>query len=240
MKKSSLRHTAEKFEIPYIDISLSRGAKINSWISPIDCRAVRVEDVVLDSFKLNGWRGYSGEGGLILNLIKAMSFEQIAPRNRSTCIEALYAQNVAFDEDRFSPEELLNNVAKADARTIERNFDLMASRENISYKYEGISFTSSTSMLDYFPGLERWMFIELFKVTGNELIYNIASKFIQAPYEYRRGWPDLTIWRDNELKFVEVKAPGDKLQNSQKVIIENFAKPFGLNFVLAGVIETNA
>ncbi|MFC4621467.1 VRR-NUC domain-containing protein [Comamonas nitrativorans] len=228
MKKSSLRHTAEKFEIPYIDISLSREAKINSWISPIDCRAVRVEDAVLDSFKLNGWRGYSGEGGLILNLIKAMSFEQIAPRNRSTCIEALYAQNVAFDEDRFSPEELLNNVAKADARTIERNFDLMASRENISYK------------LDYFPGLERWMFIELFKVTGNELIYNIASKFIQAPYEYRRGWPDLTIWRDNELKFVEVKAPRDKLQNSQKVIIKNFAKPFGLNFVLAGVIETNA
>ncbi len=237
MRKGSLQDTAATLEIPYMDVSLRRGAEIDSWISPKNGQSVHVEEAVLDIFTLNGWRGYSGEGGLILNLIKAMSFEKIAPRNRSTYVEALYAQNVAFEEDRFSPEALLDRVAIADVRTVEKNFDLMASREEVAIKYEGLSSTSSTSMLDFFPGLERWMFVELLGVAGNELIHSIASKFMKAPYEYRRGWPDLTIWKDNELKFVEVKAPGDKLRDSQKKIISVFAKPLRLNFILAGVRE---
>lgn len=239
MKKSPLQHVAAKLEISYMDVSLRRGAEINSWISPKDGRAVRVEEAVLDSFKLNGWRGYSGEGGLILNLIKAMSFERVAPRNRSTYVEALYAQNVAFEEDRFSPKVLLDRVAIADVCTVGKNFDLMASREKIAIQYEGNSSASSTSMLDFFPGLERWMFVELLCVAGNELMHSIASKFIEAPYEYRRGWPDLTIWKGKELKFVEVKSPGDKVRDSQKRIISDFAKPFGLNFILAGVSDAN-
>ncbi|MGH8556402.1 MAG: hypothetical protein ACRESZ_02850 [Methylococcales bacterium] len=111
---------------------MRRGSQINNWVSPQDGRSVSVEEAVLDKFRLDGWRGYSGEGGLILNLIKAMSFEKIAPRNRATYVEAVYAENVAFDEDRFSPEVLLAHVATADRRTVERNFDLMASRKTLT------------------------------------------------------------------------------------------------------------
>jgi hypothetical protein len=68
-------------------------------------------------------------------------------------------------------------------------------------------------------------------------MHRIASKFAQAPYEYRRGWPDITMWKGSELRFVEVKAPGDKLQQSQKTIVNEFAKPLGLNFSLGGVYE---
>jgi hypothetical protein len=210
---------------------------MNTWVSPQDGRLVGVEEAVLAKFRLDGWRGYSGEGGLVLNLIKAMSFDKIAPRNRSTYIEALYAQNVAFDEDRFPPEALLGRVAAADRRTVEKNFYVMASRETLTVQYDGFSSTSSTSMLDFFPGLECWMFVELFEVAGNKLMHDIASKFMQAPYEYRRGWPDITMWKDGELRFIEVKAPGDKVRDSQKKIITEFSKPLRLNFSLAGVTD---
>jgi hypothetical protein len=176
---------------------------------------------------------------LLLNLIKAMSFEQIAPRNRSTYVEALYAQNVAFVEDKYPPEVLLGHVAVANRLIVEKNFDLMASNEKFTIQYEGFSSESSTSMLDFFPGLKRWMFIELLDVAGNDLIYKIASKFLEVPYEYRCGWPDITMWKDKELKFVEVKAPGDNLRDSQKKIFADFAKPLGMEFILVGVSDAN-
>lgn len=240
MRKSSLQGTAEKLGIPYVTVSLHRGAEKNSWISPKSGQPVCVEAAVLDRFSLDGWRGYSGEGGLLLNLIKAMSFEKISPRNRSTYIEALYAQNVVFEDDKFSPEALLGRVAVADKITVEKNFDLMTSREKFTIQYDGFSSASSTSMLDFFPSLNRWMFVELLDVAGNKLMHSIASKFIESPYEYRRGWPDITMWKNNKLEFVEVKAPGDRLQDSQKKIFSNFAKPLGLNFTLVDVCDADA
>lgn len=233
-KTSALRSAAEKLGIQYEEILLPRGSDKN-WICPQSGRAISVEEAVLAHFRILGWRGYAGEGGLLLNLIKAMSFPSIPARNRSTYVEAIYAQNVAFAEDRFSVERLLAQVARADKPTVEKNFDLMASRDTLTVQYEGFTSTSSTSMLDFFPGLERWMFAELLDVAGNRLLHEIASKFSEAPYDYRRGWPDITMWKNGELRFVEVKAPGDKLHESQRTIIGTFAKPLGLKFSLVGV-----
>ncbi len=196
-----------------------------------------MEEAVLSHFRKDGWRGYSREGGLLLNLLKAMSFKNLAPRNRATYIEALYAQNVSFAEDRFEIAALLKQVLAADQQTVERNFELMASRETFVVQYQGFESSSSTSVLDFFPGLKRWMLIELLAVAGNELLHQIASKFAQAPYDYRRGWPDITMWRDGELRFVEVKGPGDRVHESQKKIVAEFAKPLGLHFTLASVLE---
>lgn len=233
-KLSGLRGTAEKLGVPYIEIPLCRGSE-KSWICPQSGQFLRVEEAVLAHFRIDGWRGYSGEGGLLLNHIKAMSFKSIAPRNRSTYIEAIYAQNVAFAEDHFPLEQMLAQVKISDRHVVERNFDLMTSRMALVVQHEGFSSTSSTSMLDFFPGLERWMFVELLEVAGNSLLHSIASKFSQAPYVYRRGWPDITMWKNGELRFVEVKAPEDRLHESQRTIITEFVKPFGLHFSLAGV-----
>lgn len=233
-KTSALRSAAEKLGIHYEEIPLSRGSGKN-WICPQSALTISVEEAVLAHFRMLGWRGYAGEGGLLLNLIKAMSFPSIPARNRATYVEALYSHNVAFAEDRFPVERLLTQVARADRHAVERNFDLMASREALAIEYEGFTSTSSTSMLDFFPGLERWMFAELLDVAGNRLLHEIASKFSEAPYDYRRGWPDITMWKNGQLRFVEVKAPGDKLHESQRTIIGAFAKPLGLHFSLAGV-----
>lgn len=227
--------TAKNLDVNLVHLRLKMGSSKKEWLNLKTNKYALVEDAVLAHYELSGWRGYSKEGGLLLNLIKSMSFPEIAKRNRATYIEALYAQNVAFDEDKFESSWLLNNVRKATKSQIQKNFRVMASKQPYAWEGEGFQFTSSTSMLDFFPKLEEWMFVELFDNFGSENIHKIAEIFSQDPYEYRKGWPDLTIWKDGQVSFLEVKGPGDSMHTSQKVIIKQFIKPLGLNFSLIDV-----
>ena len=107
--------------------------------------------------------------------------------------------------------------------------------KNVAYWHcNGIRY-SSRSILEYNPYLEEWMLLELFQSMGNARILDIARKFSEDPYEYRKGWPDLTIWKNGQTKFLEVKAPGDSLQKSQQIIIDEFIKPLHLDFALVDV-----
>lgn len=127
----------------------------------------------------------------------------------------------------------------ADAERIKRNFAILTSTTPAVIEEDGFVLSSrTTSMLDFFPGLEAWMFDELFAVAGVGLLHKIARIFAVNPYEYRRGWPDLTIWRGREIRFVEIKAPGDKLQASQRRLVTDLGKPAGLDFWIAEVMPT--
>jgi hypothetical protein len=73
----------------------------------------------------------------------------------------------------------------------------------------------------------------LFEVAG--LLLRIVSLFASNPYEYRKGWPDITIRKDGLLRVAEMKAPGDALGKSQRTIATTFATPLGLDFSVAAV-----
>ena len=140
-----------------------------------------VESAALGWFMEKGWSGYAGEGGLILNLIKAMSFKEIPLQHRCTFIEALYTQNVAFEEDRYDTQVLLKNVVSASSKQVARNYDRMASRK---------LFSIGSGSVIFFPGLKKFHFLELLKALGNDTIFRIAEIFATDPYKYRKGWPD--------------------------------------------------
>ncbi|TOP05084.1 hypothetical protein CGH26_21855, partial [Vibrio parahaemolyticus] len=53
---------------------------------------------------------------------------------------------------------------------------------------------------------------------------------------YRNGMPDLIAFRDNEFEWIEVKGPGDKLQDNQWRWIKEFSRlnvPFVVCYVTA-------
>lgn len=191
---------------------------------------------MLSHLEREGWRGFWGESGLLLNLIKCMSFPDLPLHHRLTYVEAIYAQNIAFDSEKVSVKHLLEALLQATHQQIQRNFDLMVDRGPFSIKRGPITSTSSGSILDYFPGLEPWMLIELFEVAGPGLLHRIAIIFARDPYEFRRGSPDLTVWKNEHLRFVEVKAPSDSLGKSQKTIATTFSILLGLDFSLAAVV----
>jgi hypothetical protein len=196
-----------------------------------------VERAVLSHFEREGWRGFAGEGGLLLNLIKCMSFADLPLHHRLSYVEAIYAQNIAFENEKVPVKRLLGALLQATPAQVQRNFALMLDRGPFTTARSGVTSTSTGSVLDYFPGLESWMLLELLDVAGHDLLHRIASVFARDPYEFRRGWPDVTMWKEGRLRFVEVKAPGDKLGASQKTIAANFAGPLGLDFWLAGVVK---
>jgi hypothetical protein len=48
------------------------------------------------------------------------------------------------------------------------------------------------------------------------------------PYDYRSGWPDLTVIEDGEVSFIEIKTT-DLLHASQLRFAEEIAKPLGFS-----------
>lgn len=232
------QRSAEKAGFRYFEVPLACGSNGKEWVCPQRGTILSVERAVLSHLEREGWRGFWGEGGLLLNLIKCMSFPELPLHHRLTYVEAIYAQNIAFESEKVSVSRLLNALPRATPEQIQRNFALMLDRGPFVTKRGPITSTSTGSVIDYFPGLEPWMLAELFQTAGPELLHRIAATFARDPYEFRRGWPDLTVWKDGHLRFVEVKAPGDSLGKSQKTIATAFAAPLDLDFSLAAVVMT--
>ncbi len=79
-----------------------------------------------------------------------------------------------------------------------------------------------------YPDIAEDFMMQLF-AQNRRTIVKIAEIFVTAPYEFRAGWPDLTLVKGTELKFVEVKTT-DALHKSQIRFIEKFRKPLNLDF----------
>lgn len=142
-------------------------------------------------------------------------------RNSDTFVEALYAQNVAFDEDRFAPERLITTVSNATRRQIERNWKVIAA--------------SAGNSPAYYPNVREHHVTGLFDALGPGRLAEIATVFATAPYDLRAGWPDLTLWQDRKVKFVEVKGPSDSFHASQSRLISKLLLPLGFEVSLAEV-----
>ena len=75
----------------------------------------------------------------------------------------------------------------------------------------------------------------LFEHLGIDRLHAIAERFASASYDLRAGWPDLTLWREGEVRFVEVKAPGDSMHAKQARLISTLLVPLGFRVGLAEV-----
>jgi hypothetical protein len=109
----------------------------------------------------------------------------------------------------------------ADESRIKKNFRFMLNRgpHTVVHNSQFGTFTSidDGTILSFFPDLTEKALLGLFRVLGRERLYAIASIFAQDPYRFRAGWPDLTLWQGEEIRFAEVKAIGDRLRSSHTV-----------------------
>jgi hypothetical protein len=226
----------ERPAIPRVTVSLVRGTGRREWRAPLAPSFRPIEHAVLEHLERDGWRGYCREGGLVLNLIKAMSFDRIPMEHRAGYLEGLYSSNGGPFIENPPVSDMLEQVRVATKRQIKQNFERMASREmHVKSLSDSATLSSNTCMLDFFPYLELWMFQELHAALGNDRIHRVAEKFAGDPYAYRSGWPDLTVWRGNEVKFLEVKGPGDILRENQLRVIHDILLPLSLDVAIIEV-----
>jgi hypothetical protein len=198
-----------------------------------------VEVAALNHYSRDGWHGYPGEGGLMLNLIKAAALPNMHDRDRGSYTEAIFSEIVQLG-DRHPLNEMLNAILAADLAQIKRIFGQMAAPKQMGMvggSTPGDAFYLDSSMLNYFPHLREWHFTELFKSIGSKRLHDLARAFGADPYEYRKGWPDLTLWRNDKLMFKEIKSPGDRIRASQRKTICDILLPLGYEVAIVDVVS---
>ncbi|NTU73919.1 VRR-NUC domain-containing protein [Candidatus Roizmanbacteria bacterium] len=106
----------------------------------------------------------------------------------------------------ISPRQLQANIAEICADPIVQ----YSFKKN--YPFQGILQNFLTSLADS---------------VDSDFIAKIAAIFFRNPYDYRSGWPDLTVIDKNGVSFIEVKTT-DRLHESQLRFAKEIAKPLGL------------
>ncbi|MHA1528005.1 MAG: VRR-NUC domain-containing protein [Alphaproteobacteria bacterium] len=108
-----------------------------------------------------------------------------------------------------------------------------------SYSGYGGFSSSTLCMLDFFSDIREHHFTGLFQVLGPDVLSKITEIFATDPYEYRKGWPDLTLWKGEKVVFKEVKAPGDRLHKSQRKTISEVLIPLGFEVTIVDVVPSS-
>lgn len=223
MSHRSITKAAELLGISVENVYLESNGD-GAWRLPAKNQWKSVEDAVLDFYRENGWGGFSGEADTILTTLKAASFSLLPTRFRSTFIEAIYAQNLAFSHDKVPVDEPIRNIENSTREQIIHNLSVMYSPEVLTTEWG----TNDTNHATFFPNVTPEDALQLYDVLGKGRLTQIAREFAKSPYDYRKGWPDLTLFRGNELMFVEVKTMTDTIRASQRKTVSDVLVRLGL------------
>ena len=242
---------AEEIALRYGGPQRWRAGRSDAWTS--------VEHAALHHYQAAGWDGYAGEGRLILELIKATSFPCPTRHEQYMAVESLYYFSTKEKNELIAEHgrengliyweinrnrlgkvgSLLTNIRNSNARRLRRTIEVM-----IGGSLPPWPFSTRRSPL-HFPLLaptrpylllKAWHLLEAYKVLGPLRLAEIAEVFARDPYTYRAGWPDVTMWRKGTIEFKEIKAPDDKLQESQKKTIGDILIPLGFSVAVVNVV----
>lgn len=170
-------------------------------------------------YKENYYNGAYCEGGALLTVLKALALDKLAELNyfnsrNDACTRFLEAQLTILKDSRI---EILEAMYEISENKFLDNFS-----EIIQFSF----------IQKVYPGLTTQFAEDFIQAIDRKNIVSITNKFFEAPYEYRKGWPDLTLVKNNEIKFVEVKTY-DRLHRSQINILTEFREiiPFSFEIV---------
>lgn len=180
------------------------------------------EIVVASCIEAEGEKVSWCEGGSISLLVKASALDVFTELNlfhdRQDAIRrTLEAQLSLLNENK---ENVLARIASVEQFTLNRNIDEILLDPFIRTAY---------------PRVSAHFLQNLAATVTPELLTSITSLLFENPYDYRSGWPDLTVI-GKSLRFVEVKTT-DLLQESQIRFATNIAKPLGLKCEIVQVCK---
>ena len=149
----------------------------------------------------NGYTGSYCEGGALLLLIRAAALDTLEQLNpfksrEDACLRFTEAQLKIHEHHIL---EIADAIEHADADMIVRSFH---------------EIYRSLMVQETYPGLTEEVMVALFNVIGSVRLRQFTEAIAEDPYQYRSGWPDLTLTNGQQLIWAEVKTT-DKLHRSQ-------------------------
>lgn len=166
-------------------------------------------------FKAKGYSGVAVEGSGILTLMKCASLGYLTKHNTfkssmDACLRYFEAQCQILSNQT---DEVVDQIRTATDATVRANLD---------------EFLKAVRGQNLYPVMDGEALMGIWTALGAEQLAALASIFVKDPYSFRAGWPDLTLSRDNAIRFVEVKTT-DKLHASQRDTIRELLLPAGMD-----------
>jgi len=209
MIKGSLAKQCESLSLDLKDIHISY--------------EVNPELALLAHFENMGYVGSYNEGVTILTVLKALMLDKLTKYNtfndrNDACCRYLEAQLTILKE---KTDELISSIAYTDKKSFLKNIKEIAAQNFIVNEHPDLSIECCESLFD---AIDTHVFIRL------------AKKIAEDPYTFRKGWPDLTIVKGEDVQFIEVKTT-DKLHKSQLKTIPEMKKILPYPFLVYRVLK---
>ncbi len=176
------------------------------------------EQEAFSYFRKQGYKGYYGsygpfsEGEAIFLLLKSMCLKTLVKLNEISYLDIYitpFTSLIQIQKDKSNL--ILNEIKVIEEKQIIENFrEICASGRS-------------------YPGLDEGIIQGIYQSLGKKNIISIFNVLKKDPYAYRKGWPDLTLYRNNEILFVEVKTT-DNLLESQMVTMSDMQKVTDVKF----------
>ncbi|MCJ8352014.1 VRR-NUC domain-containing protein [Moritella sp.] len=179
------------------------------------------EPAVLKYFESEGYIGSYIEGAMILNILKALMLSKLSQYNyfedrSDACARYLVAQ---FTILKDKTDELVASIRQTTKKEFLHNFQEITEHPFIKSTYPSLSITVAEALFD---------------AIDTEVFVRLASKFSENLDAYGKGWPDLTIVKGEDVRFVEVKTT-DQLHASQLKTIPTMNELIPFPFIVVRV-----
>lgn len=213
-----LERQCELLKIPYLRVTRrSLAVEETKWERAGKKAGIPIEEFALNSFKSQGWEGERYEGKAIGILI-AIVGDLVGRRGIKYFPGEWEPNSLPIVRERLSSAELdaLSNATNTLSTAFVQSYCRSAHPNPL---FQGRIFCADEEIVE----------------TACEISTRFATTAIQSICHRvmlgfgGRGWPDLTLYREGELRFVEVKQKRDKFTHRQPYWVRNFALPLGLN-----------
>ncbi|WFD30469.1 phosphodiesterase I [Malassezia sp. CBS 17886] len=207
---------------------------VRSWWRGQDGRDCRVEELCLQHYARQGFHGYHCEGSVVLFLFTLLLWDVLF----------LPIEGAFETPYQRGPMDLPTDVF------------CIARREELAARLAEIERTGGLAILQAVDMRERplrthavacrWddiptaALVEIAECLGGKVLAFLCRVLAEEWNMRTSGFPDLLLWRyaDRQVRFVEVKGPGDRLSEKQKVWIDTLLRA-GVGVELARVRDTS-
>lgn len=203
---------------PLTRFSVEKDGK--AWVGR-DGRRVRAEQAAMSLLVREDEVGSHCEGDCIKVLMKAASFDFLARRHRFDRVSAARAYleghcQILVDER----DAIVRAIRNSHRATVESAIAFI-----LAHAPTGASKVP----------LDAAIMLRVYDALGSDRLADIAAIFVERPYDYRAGWPDITIVGPRGVRFAEVKTT-DRFHNSQVRFARDMAAPLGLECAVAQLL----
>ena len=182
----------------------------------LDTKPCRVEMLVLQHYELEGYKGYHCEGGILTMLFALLMWDILYTPLPGVFETPYQRQPLDLSEDSFAI--VRGPMIRQRLSDIEEKGGLDFIRETDEREREKKTWAVGCRW-NQFPKEDL---LEIAECMGGKALALICQMLSEEWEKITAGLPDLCVWRyeDRKVRFCEVKGPGDRLSEKQKLWID--------------------